>query len=505
MSPSPSAPAIEAAGIRRVYGGTVALAGVDLRVRPGEIHGLLGENGAGKSTLVRILAGLETPDGGTLRIGGKDVTHGYDSTRAAAAGCAFIHQETGLVDDLSLADNIALTAGFPRRGRLIDTGALRAQARRALEVVGMPATDVDRPLGELPVAGRAIVAIARALVNDASVLVLDEPTAALHASEVRTLFDLLHKLRGRGVACILISHRIDEVLAVCDRVTVLRNGRVVAVRQAAQLDEDALLDLIVGEGAAQATSARTPGPVGPAVLGVTGLAGPEVGPLDFTVRSGEILGLTGLADSGASAVAQMIFGVRRPTGGVMQLPDGPFVPSSPKDAISRRVAFVPADRARGGVAASLTLAENLYMNPVRPAWQVNTPRPERRRARELLRAYDVRPPDPDREMSTLSGGNQQKVVLAKWLSARPQLLVLEDPTAAVDVGAKQAIYALLKGRAADGLAVIVVSSDFEEITHVCDRVLVLSRGRIVRELTGTEIDLDAITRAAYGTQWEVAS
>ena len=505
MNTPASPPAIEAASIRRVYGGTVALAGVDLRVRPGEIHGLLGENGAGKSTLVRILAGLEAPDGGTLRIGGQDVTHGYDSTRAAAAGCAFIHQETGLVDDLSIADNVALAAGFPRRGRLIDNTALRAQARRALAAVGMPTTDVDQPVGQLPVAGRAVVAIARALVHDASVLVLDEPTAALHAAEVRILFDILHTLRARGVACILISHRIEEVLAICDRVTVLRNGRVVAVRQAAQLDDKALLDLIVGEDATQAAPARSPHQLGPAALSVAGLAGPEIGPLDFTVHSGEIVGLTGLADSGAAAVAQMIFGLRRPAAGVMQLPDGPYAPSSPKAAIGRRVAFVPADRARAGVAASLTLAENLYMNPVRPAWQLCTSRPERDRAEVLLRAHDVRPPEPDREMSTLSGGNQQKVVLAKWLSAQPQLLVLEDPTAAVDIGAKQAIYALLGEQAADGLATIVVSSDFEEVAHVCDRVLVMSRGRIVRELTGTEIHLDAITRAAYGTQWEAAS
>jgi ribose transport system ATP-binding protein len=488
--------ALDAVGVDKVYGGTVALDGVDFQVRQGEIHGLLGENGAGKSTLVRIMAGIEPADRGSVSLFGTVLPPEGDPAAVRALGCAFIHQNRALVDDLTVTENVAAVVGYATRAGVIDWTACRAAARRALEMMGV-AIDVESRVADLPVASQAIVAVARALAQQARLLFLDEPTASLQQAEVRILFNALDRLRQQGVASVLISHRIDEVLDVCDRVTVLRDGRVTGVREVEGLGKRELMRLIVGrdiephEGHAMAGRADD-------VLAVDGLAAPGVGPVSLTVRGGEIVAVTGLADGGHIELGETLFGLRPIVAGRVRIPGCEHVPRSIRDAMAARIAYVPSDRAAAG-APTLTLRENLFMSPpgvVRPVIRAGR---ERAVAGEILRRFDVRPPEPDRELGTLSGGNQQKVVLAKWISRSPQLLILNEPTAAVDVGAKADIYRQLRQACNEtGLAVLLVSSDLEEVEIVADRAYVLVKGRVAAVLEGDAITQARLASAAYG-------
>ena len=488
---APDSLALSARQVRKVYGGNVALADVDLDVRAGEIHGLLGENGAGKSTLVRLIAGIEPPDGGSISFFGEQMVGRFTPEDVAERGIGFIHQNHGLVEDLSVAENIALAAGYGHRGPFISWKATRSKARQALERMGLDIDPATR-VGDLPVALRSLTSIARALALDLRVLVLDEPTATLGAHEVERLFAILRRLRDQGVALIMISHRLDEVLAITDRVTVLRDGRVTGVRDTASVNKNDLIRLIIGsEVPPRPERTSTIGAV--AVSFRDAVAGP-VGPLNFDAHVGEVLGITGLSGAGHTMVPRVLMGQERLRRGSITVDGLEYSPRSP----TRAIQLVPADREAEGAVASMDLTENIYMNPAGAWARILRPRREHISAEEVLRAYDVRPPQPRAEYSTLSGGNAQKVVLARTLSSSPRVLVLEEPTAAVDVGARAEIHRRLRSIAAQGQAVILVSSDLDEIEQVCDRAIVMEQGRIQGELQGSSVTASALLEAVYG-------
>ena len=490
-----SAPALTVRQLRKVYGGTVALADIELDVQPGEIHGLLGENGAGKSTLVRLMAGVEAADGGSLSYFGDELPSRFSSETVAEHGVVFIHQNLGLIDDLSVAENIALAAGYAHRGPFIDWRATRRRALLALDKMGV-GIDPDARVGDLPVALRSITAIARALMRDVRLLVLDEPTATLGKHEVETLFAILRRLRDQGVAIILITHRLDEVLAVTDRVTVLRDGRVTGVCHSADATERDLVRLIIGTDLPPRPE-RT-ARLGDPVITFDAVAGGGVGPLSFAARSGEVLGITGLSGAGHTMIPQLLFGLEPLRRGSLLLDGEPFAPASPADATARGLSLVPADRNGAGAVPTMDLRENLNLNPAVRWTHALRRAAEDQTAGALLRQFDVRPPVPAAEFSTLSGGNAQKVVLARCLSSSPRLLVLEEPTAAVDIGARAEIHHRLREIAESGPAVILVSSDLEEIEQVCDRAIVMERGVVRGVLEGSSVTASALLQAAYG-------
>ncbi len=490
-------PALAVRGIRKAYGGTLALDDVALSVAQGEIRGLLGENGAGKSTLVRIVAGIEPPDSGEVTLFGRSFSDGLTADEAARAGVAVIHQNLGLIPTMSVADNVGLVAGYARRHGLISWRASRAAAHAALEVLRLGDLDVTVLVESLPLATQALVAIARALATRARLIILDEPTAALQASEAQLLFRLMGHLRSSGAACVLISHRMDEVIAVCDSVTVLRNGRPVASSPIADVTKADLVELITGR--APSLAERSPEPVATSRgLAIDALAAPGLGPVSVDVDAGEVVAITGLSDSGHLRLADMLAGIERPHAGCVTLLGRPYRPHSFREALALGLAFVPAERNRYGLIPAMTVRENLFLNVPGRSWRPIVPARERRRARELALSFDIRPPDPERAVSTLSGGNQQKVLLAKWLHAHPRLLVLCEPGAAVDVGAKTDIHARVRrfGRQAR-IPVVIVTSDFQEACDACDRVVVMRRGRVGRVIAGEQLSVEAVTGAAY--------
>jgi len=460
--------ALSAHGVQRVYGSTLALRNANLEVLPGEIHALLGENGAGKSTLVRILAGLETADAGEARLWDEPM-RGRAGASPRELGVAFIHQDLGLVETMSVSENIALGGRFPTRWGFVNQSRVRAQAIGVFDQLSVY-LDVDRPVGELPPADQAIVAIARALCVGARLIVLDEPTARLHASEVRSLFGLLTHLRDAGVACLLITHRLDQVLEVCDRVTVLRDGETVGVYEASALSSSDLVSLIVGEHREFASEQRSAGELDEPILTLRGLAGVGFGPVTLDVLGGEIVGLTGLADAGHNELALALAGAAPIVSGTIEV-DGREVTSSgsQKAMLARGIVYVAADRRADGLAMGLTATENLFLTGFGSETSKFCLRPtrEQREAQSLLEEFGVRPPDPEKTADTFSGGNQQKIVLARSFVRGPRVLVLHEPTAAVDVGARFDIYEQLRDRCTrDGCGALVVTSDMQEAVNL---------------------------------------
>lgn len=496
-------PVLEVHGLQKVYGGEVALADAHLRVGPGEIHGLLGANGAGKSTLVKIVCGVETADRGTVAVGGRELPAHHTCAQVQALGLAQIHQDRALAPDLSIAENVALTVGFPRRFGLIDRRELRARAQAALERVGLGA-DVDTFVSDLPIAEQTLVAIARALAVDARVIILDEPTANLGAEDAARLYDRLRGLAAEGVACVLITHALGEALDVCDRVTVLRDGRVVAAEASAGLDADRLATLVVGrqvvaaEAAAHQGTHRIEATAHPR-LRFDGVAAERLLPLSFDLRPGEILGVTGLADSGHLLLGELLGGLVSPDAGAMHLDGAPYRPHGIADARRAGVAYVPPDRVKDGLAVDLTARENLYLDGVRPGGgRAIRPQAEARDARALLEAAKVSPPDPEAPLSTLSGGNMQKVLVAKWLATEPQLLMLAEPTVGVDVGAREDVYTRIREACGEGLAVLLASSDLEEVLALSDRVIVLRYGAVVAEIDRSAATIEQLAALTSG-------
>ena len=480
--------------ISKRFTGTLALDAVDFDLCAGEVHALLGENGAGKSTLIKILAGVHTPDSGEIRVNGR-----LADPVSEKMPITFIHQDLGLVDSMTVAENVALATGYPRRSGLISWRRVRAHAAEALNRMG-GGVDPEARVRDLPAAERSIVAIARAIAVTRDILVLDEPTAALPESDVGRLLDAIGRLRDAGVGMIYVSHRLDEVFRIADRVTVLRDGRRVWGGAISETDPKALVHNIVGRDLADVFVRRSASSTTP-VLRVRDLVVGDTGPVTFDVHAGEILGLVGLRGAGHDVVGRAIFGERRSKAGDIVLHDRPFSALGPEAAVRAGIGFVSSKRGEESMASSMSVRENLYMNPRmtgQGVLQPIQPGNERARADTELERFTVRPRETERVIATLSGGNQQKVIVARWMVAEPTLMVLEEPTYGVDVGSKVDIYALLQTALDRGLAVLLVSSDFEEVAGICHRALIMDHGRVVAELPQDSLSVARLTALSSG-------
>ncbi|WP_245928903.1 sugar ABC transporter ATP-binding protein [Murinocardiopsis flavida] len=475
-----------------------ALRGVSLDLRAGEIHGLCGENGAGKSTLVALLAGVHQPDAGHIEIDGAPVALSGPAA-AQRAGVAVIYQEPTLFPDLSVAENIFMGRQPLRGGRRIDRRAMRTATAELFARLGVR-IDPDRPARGLSIADQQLVEIAKALSFDARVLVMDEPTAALSGVEVRRLFAVARALRGNGAAILFISHRFDEVFALCDRITVMRDGGHVGTGRAADLTVDAVVRQMVGRDIATLYPERTPAPGAP-VLEVEELGRRGVfSGVGFTVRAGEVVALAGLVGAGRSEVVRAVFGIDRYDSGTVAVNGRPLPPNRPAAAMAAGVGLVPEDRRQQGLVMELSVERNATLTR---RWALSRFGLLRRGAEASAAAgwlgrLRVKAGDTAAPVATLSGGNQQKVVLAKWLAGEPAVLIVDEPTRGIDVGTKAEVHRLLSELAGQGIAVLMVSSELPEVLGMADRVLVMHEGRITAELHRDDATEEAVMFAATG-------
>ena len=484
-------PLLSVRNVVKRFPGVTALGGVDFDVRAGEVHCLLGQNGAGKSTLIKVLAGAHRPDEGELRWQGEAVSFN-DPQAAMDTGIGAIHQELDLVAGLSVADNVFLghelaKGGFTRRA------AAYRRTRELLELLGHPDIAPDREVGRLSAANQQIVSMARALSRDSQLLIMDEPSAVLDQDEVRTLFRVIRDLTARGVAIVYISHRMEEIREIGDRVTVLKDGRTVAtglpVHDVRTAD---LIKLMTGREIEYVFPPRTPPAAdAPAVLTVRGLAGVgRFADVDFTVHAGEVVGLAGLVGSGRSEVLETLYGAHKASAGTVEVDGKRLQRGSVGAAVRAGIGLCPEERKSQGLLLDQAVYRNITVSslPSFARFGFLDEDAERARSTELVQALDVRPTGVDRAVRTLSGGNQQKVVLARWLLRDCRVLLLDEPTRGVDVGARSEIYELIRELAGRGVAVVVVSSDVEEVLGLADRVLVMREGRVVHEGPAEELD-----------------
>jgi ABC-type sugar transport system ATPase subunit len=483
---------IELVGIQKRFPGVQALRAVDVHLRAGEVHALVGQNGAGKSTLIKVLTGALAPDAGSIRLDGSAVN--LDSpARAERAGIAVVHQEGQLFPDLSVADNV-MVAHAPSRlyppFRIRDRAQARKRARELLERLHIN-VDVRALAGTLAPAERKLIEVARALAREARVLVLDEPTSALERDEIAHLLRLVRRLRDEGTAVLFASHKLEEVIEVSDRVTVLRDGAVVAQRETSSLSLRDLIHLIAQAEVAEVR--KLDAEVGEPVLAARGVASDTGGPVDLEVREREIVALTGLLGSGATGFARSVAGVRRYRDGEVTIGQRRVRPGSPASAVSSGLGFVAEDRKAEGIVPELSVERNIALGSIGSfsRWGWLSRREMRRQALKYMVALDIRPQAPTMPAGNLSGGNQQKVLLARWLASGASVLILEEPTHGIDVGAKAEIQKLLRGYAADGGAVVLVSRETAEFLGLADRIGVFRGGSITtvlpRDTSETEI------------------
>jgi ribose transport system ATP-binding protein len=479
--------------IVKSFGGTQALKGVSLTVGRGEIVALLGENGAGKSTLIKVLGGIHRPDEGGVKIDG--IPYAHEAGKTGGQKVAFIHQDLGLIEWMSVAENIALALGYIRKGGRIDWTATEAAADAALALVEADFSATAR-ISSLTRTQKSLVAIARALAAKSDFLVLDEPTASLPADEVERLFHALRPLKARGLGMIYVSHRLDEIFQIADRVAVLRDGQMVGMRPINHTTPEELVSLIVGRKAREI--ARPAVQDGPAILTVQDLKTPAVGPVSFAIRRGELLGLAGLRGAGHEDIGRALFGAMPHAGRIALEGQTPDLRTA-QTAMQSGIGLVARDRIGESVAPGLAIRENAFLNPSatgRGLLSFLSPGREESMAHAIGRRVGLSPNDPTLAIEALSGGNQQKVVVGRWLDSGRRLLITEDPTAGVDVGAKAEIYHLLYQALASGMGVLVVSTDFEEIAAICHRAIVFSRGLPVAELAGVELSTESLIQAA---------
>ncbi len=479
---------LQASGLRKRFGATVALDGAGLSLRAGEIHALMGQNGAGKSTLIKLVTGVETPDAGSIVLDGAPVAPATP-LEAQALGISTVYQEVNLCPNLTVAENL-FAGRYPRRRwtGLIDWNQVRSGARALLAELQLD-IDVDRSLGSYPVAVQQMVAIARALGVSAKVLVLDEPTSSLDEDEVQGLFEVMRRLRDRGMAILFVTHFLDQVYAVSDRITVLRNGTLVGEYAAAELPQGALGSAMVGREVALA-GGREPGEAaqaGEPVVQARGLARRgALQPVDLEVRAGEVLGLGGLLGSGRTELARLLFGLDRADAGELRIGGQPVQLKHPAEAVSRGLALCPEERKTEGIVAGLSVRENivLALQARRGWWRALPLATQERMARDFVQLLGIKTADIETPVGTLSGGNQQKVVLARWLATRPSLLILDEPTRGIDIAAKQEIMAEVVKLARQGMAVLFISAEIEELTRLGDRIAVMRERHKAGELEG---------------------
>jgi rhamnose transport system ATP-binding protein len=492
------APRIELRGISKRFAATAALTDVSMDLRAGEIQALVGENGAGKSTLVKILAGVHQPDGGTILLDGvPTLIHGPAHSRSL--GIAVVHQEPRLFPDLSVAENVFI--GHAPAGTLgsIDWRATRRAAQALFKELDVQ-LDVGAAVRGMSMADQQLIEIAKALSVDARVLILDEPTASLSAHEVERLFAIVRRLRGRGVAILFVSHRLDEVFLLCDRATVFRDGRHVVTAATAGLTTADLVRHMVGRTVS--LFPRTENPIGDVLLEVTGLTRTGVfRDVSFSVRKGEILGFAGLVGAGRTEIARVLFGIDGRDGGEVRLRGEPVDFASPSAAMHAGVAYLPEDRHQQGLVLDFSIAQNVtlpIMPRLFPRLLVNAS-VERRVAAEHTRQLNVRMTGVDQLVGALSGGNQQKVVLAKWLASKPGVLILDEPTRGIDIGAKVEVHRIISELATSGLGIILISSDLPEVLAMSDRIIVLHEGRVTAEIPRAEATQERVMFAAVGS------
>ncbi|MFF8262342.1 sugar ABC transporter ATP-binding protein [Streptomyces virginiae] len=495
-------PLVRIRGLSKRFGGTLALDSVGLDVHGGSVLALLGPNGAGKSTLIKVLAGVHHADAGEVTVAGHPLP-----SEAASRHMSFIHQDLGLVEWMTVAENIALGAGYPLHRGLISWRRTRERCDEALRTVAGH-LDADARIADLAPAERSLVAIARALARSARVFVLDEPTATLPAADCARLFGVLHALRDRGHGILYVSHRLDEVYEVADTFAVLRDGRLVSHGPLAPYSPARLVRDIVGHeparrrpdpAAASVAASGSTAAERPVVLSLHGVSTGRTGPVALDLREGEILGMVGLTGAGHTHLGRALAGALPLLGGRALLDGRPYRPHTVAEALRSGVGFVAGNRQEEGCAADLTVRENFLANPRAagvPDWHWTGPRRERAEARALIERFSVHPRDGEVPIATLSGGNQQKVVVGRWLRGNLRLLILEEPTASVDVGAKAAIHRILDEAAAAGLAVLLISTDFAEVADLCHRALVFGRGAVVAELAGGTLSATELTRTA---------
>ncbi len=498
---SDALPFLKAAGIRKAFGGAQALKGVSLELCPGEVHGLVGANGAGKSTLIRILAGLVQADSGDISLDGKPVT--IDSPhQASALGMSFIHQDLALVPTMTVLENIML--GTPKRTwlGLVDWPAIARDVTPIAERVGLHAA-LDTKVRHLSTAESWLVSICRALVHKARLIVMDEPTASLSVGESERLFAIIKHLSASGVAVLYVSHRLDEILRLCRRVSVFRDGASIACLEGHELSRQALVEAIVGHRETVSAPIARRKVTGAPLLSVAGLARhPKVNGVSFTLHEGEVLGIGGLVGSGRSELARLIYGADRIDAGSMALAGKPFAPRHSAQAWRAGIGLVPEERRSEGLLLTRSIAFNLSLANLAsltfsPALPFISAGKRNALARDMVRRLAIKTAGINAPVGRLSGGNQQKVVIGRWLKREPRILILDEPTRGVDIGARAEIHRLIRGLVANGMAVLVISSEPDELPDLADRVIVMADGRIVSTLEGENITRAAIVAASY--------
>ncbi|HYP45454.1 MAG TPA: sugar ABC transporter ATP-binding protein [Propionibacteriaceae bacterium] len=498
-SPADGASLLWLSGAAKTFGPVVALADGQVDLRSGEIHALVGENGAGKSTLVKILAGVHHPDAGEFLVNNSPVAF-RNVADSKAAGISVIYQEPTLFPDLTVAENIFI--GRQPRGRLglVDRSAMRTQARELFATLGVP-IDPDRIADGLSIADQQIIEIAKAISLDAKILIMDEPTAALSGVEVDRLFTVARSLRDAGSGILFISHRFDEVFSLCDRITVMRDGRFIATYDTAEVTVDQIVKQMVGRDIDQLYP-KVDAAVGEPVLSVQGLGrrGIFTG-IDLEIRAGEIVALAGLVGAGRTEVARAVFGIDPYDEGRVLLAGQPLQAGDPQAAIDAGMGFVPEDRRKQGLVMDLSVGRNttLTLRNALARFGLISGAAERRLGSEWSKRLQVKTGSQQYAVSTLSGGNQQKVVLAKWLATEPKLLIVDEPTRGIDVGTKSEVHRLLSDLAGRGIAILMISSELPEVLGMADRVLVMREGRITAAFGRDEADPETVMGAATGS------
>ncbi|CZF79258.1 sugar ABC transporter ATP-binding protein [Grimontia marina] len=493
-------PLLQLQNVDKRFGGNHAVKSVSLDIDRGEVVALLGENGAGKSTIIKILAGVYKADHGTIRWEGERISSARSLINEKSQPIAFIHQDLGLVEWMTVAENMALVMGFPKKLGFIDWGKLNIVASDALANAGI-SIDPEARVFDLSRTEKSLLAIARAIAVNAKILVLDEPTASLPADDVQHLFRVINRLRDEGVGMIYVTHRLDEVVEIADKICVMRDGNRIEVGNAKDYDIRQLVHLIVGEE----TKERVPhhcAPNSPTTLTCTNVVFGNTGPVSFSLRKGEMIALVGLRGAGQEDIGRGLFGECSYEGGHIFFNGKDYVPSDPLKAISNGISLVAGDRNNECLIPSMSVRENLFVNPALTsdsAIGFYGGKEEIGKAWWKVQLFDIRPKDVDIEVSALSGGNAQKVVIARWMDLENPLLILEDPTTGVDVGARSEIYDLLDKALEQGISVIVISSDLEEVSKICRRALVFERGRVVGELTESDVSFSNLLAMSMGS------
>lgn len=499
-----SKPLLELEGITKVFAGVKALDNVGLRVENGKVHGLIGANGAGKSTLIKILAGVEMPDSGVIYLHGEPVRIQNPHT-STTLGLSFIHQELSLIEHFNIIENITLGFSKETKFGLIDWQQTSKAVQKVTEKINLK-VPLTTPVKELSIAGKWLVAIGRALFQNAKLIAMDEPTASLSESEVEMLFAVIRDLTvNQGIAVIYVSHRLDEVLKICDEITVMKDGKKVLEASTNEISKEEIIDVIAGFHVSSSRGMTKNYETEKVVLELDSLGdGGKVGNVSLKLHQGEIMGLSGLVGAGRTELAHLIFGVNRLKSGCMRYKNLYFTPKNPMDAVKKGIVLVPEDRRTEG----LVLNQNVNFNINLPNWWLTRhfqwlPLINLKKAglisRDIIRKLMIKASSEAAPILSLSGGNQQKVVIGKWLQRNPELVIMDEPTRGVDVGARSEIYNIIKKMSKNGTAFLIISSDVEELPDLCDRVLVMVEGNISGELTGSMITKDAILKLCYSS------